>query len=141
MRSDQRGSAAVEFALVLPLLLILLLAIVEFGNLYFDQLAITHAAMAGARAGITGVTPDVAVSQALAAACASLPDGVRSDVAQCGGTAGGSVTAVVDSTSVPRRLIVTIAYPYDPLVGKAFLKLAKADMDAVALSGLASLQY
>lgn len=137
---DQRGSAAVELALVLPLLLVVLLGIVEFGNLYFDQLAITHAAMAGARAGITAGNPDAAVNQALAAACAALPAGLRADMAQCGG-ADGTLTAFVDTSMVPRRLVVSIAYPYDPVVGQAFLKLVQVDMDAVTLSGLASLQY
>jgi Flp pilus assembly protein TadG len=46
---DQRGQTAVEFALVLPLLMLILLAILQFGVLFRDYLAVTDAVRAGAR--------------------------------------------------------------------------------------------
>jgi Flp pilus assembly protein TadG len=50
LRSDgQRGSAAVEFALVLPVVLLLLLALVQVAVLAHDQLVLTQASRAGAR--------------------------------------------------------------------------------------------
>jgi Flp pilus assembly protein TadG len=45
----ERGAAAVEFALVLPLLIILLLGIIDFGLYYYNDLALTHAARDAAR--------------------------------------------------------------------------------------------
>ncbi|CAG36262.1 TadE/TadG family type IV pilus assembly protein [Desulfotalea psychrophila] len=50
-RSDQ-GVSAIEFALVLPLLLILVFGIIEFSFLLFDKAVITNASREGARAGI-----------------------------------------------------------------------------------------
>src|SRR5205823_3989723 len=47
---DERGSAAVEFALVLPLLLMVALSLVEVGLLSRDRLLVEAAARAGARA-------------------------------------------------------------------------------------------
>lgn len=47
-RSD-RGAAAVEFALVVPILLALLLGIIEFGRAYNVQISLTHAARESAR--------------------------------------------------------------------------------------------
>ena len=47
----ERGSAAVEFALVLPLVLLLLLALVQIGVLAHDRLVLTQASRAGAREG------------------------------------------------------------------------------------------
>jgi hypothetical protein len=44
-----RGSAAVEFALLLPILLLLLLALVQVGVLARDSLLLTQASRAGAR--------------------------------------------------------------------------------------------
>lgn len=44
-----RGSAAVEFALILPILLLVLFGIVDFGRLYFTQITLTDAAREGAR--------------------------------------------------------------------------------------------
>jgi len=46
---DDRGAAAVEFALVFPLLVVLLFGIVEFGSIYNAQVMITGAAREGAR--------------------------------------------------------------------------------------------
>ena len=52
----QRGSAAVEFALVVPLVLILALALVQVGLLTRDRLLVEAASRAGARE--AAVTPD-----------------------------------------------------------------------------------
>ena len=46
---SQRGTAAVEFALVLPLVLLVALALVQTGLLVRDRLLLEAAARAGAR--------------------------------------------------------------------------------------------
>jgi Flp pilus assembly protein TadG len=45
----ERGAAAVEFALVLPLLLVLLLGIIDFGLYFYNDLQLTHVARNAAR--------------------------------------------------------------------------------------------
>ena len=58
-RSRERGAAGqslVEFALVFPVLLIMLIAIFDFGRLVFAYNAITNAAREGARVGIINQT-------------------------------------------------------------------------------------
>ncbi|WP_083411392.1 TadE family protein [Arthrobacter sp. UCD-GKA] len=45
----QRGASAVEFALILPVLLTLVLGIVEFGNFFNQQLSVTQIARESAR--------------------------------------------------------------------------------------------
>src|SRR3954447_22029101 len=47
--SDERGQAAVEFALILPILMALLLGIIQFGIVFNNYVTITDAARAGAR--------------------------------------------------------------------------------------------
>lgn len=49
-----RGAAAVEFALVSVLLVMLIVGMVEIGRLYAAQLSVTHAAREGARAAAVG---------------------------------------------------------------------------------------
>lgn len=49
MRERDRGAAAVEFALVLPLLLALVLGIAEFGRAYHVQTTLSNAARDGVR--------------------------------------------------------------------------------------------
>jgi Flp pilus assembly protein TadG len=77
-RSREQGSAAVEFALVLPLVLILALALLQVGLLVNDRLIVQGAARAGAREGAV-TTDDAAVRQAALDATGSL-DQSRIDV-------------------------------------------------------------
>lgn len=48
----EKGGAAVEFALVLPILLLILFSILEFGWFFFNQYVFNHAVSAGARAAV-----------------------------------------------------------------------------------------
>lgn len=50
------GSAVVEFALVFPILLLLISAIIDFGRLYFEQAALSGAAREGVRLVALGKT-------------------------------------------------------------------------------------
>lgn len=70
-RDRDRGAVIVEFALILPILMMLLVGIVEFGRAYNAQISLQAAAREGARAlalgedvesavnGATPVDPDV----------------------------------------------------------------------------------
>ena len=59
----ERGAAAVEFALVLPVLLAMLLGLVEMGFVLYDKAVITHASREGARAGIVLRNPKLSVAE------------------------------------------------------------------------------
>jgi len=48
----ERGASTVEFAVVLPLLLLLVFGIIEFGVFLYDKAVITNASREGARYGI-----------------------------------------------------------------------------------------
>ncbi len=52
-RERQRGATAVEFALILPILLSLLLGVIDFGVAYGQTLSLQGAAREGARQGVT----------------------------------------------------------------------------------------
>jgi Flp pilus assembly protein TadG len=49
-----RGGAVVEMALVLPVLLMIVFAIVDFGRMYNAKITLTEAARDGARAAVLG---------------------------------------------------------------------------------------
>jgi Flp pilus assembly protein TadG len=68
-RHNERGVAIVEFAIVLPLLLMLVLGTIEFGRAYNTQLSVTHAAREGVRE--YSVTKDAAKGVAAARAAAT----------------------------------------------------------------------
>lgn len=50
--TDQRGVAAVEFAIVLPVLTVLLFGMIEFSLLFYNKAMLTNACREGARSGI-----------------------------------------------------------------------------------------
>jgi len=53
---DRRGIAAVEFAFVAPLFLLLVFGIIIYGFYFATYIAVAHAAAEGARASVAGLT-------------------------------------------------------------------------------------
>lgn len=49
---SEKGQSLVELALILPILIVILFGIIEFGRVFHSYLVITHAAREGARYGI-----------------------------------------------------------------------------------------
>ena len=58
-KHSQRGTATVEFGLLLPVLLLIVSGILEFGLALYDKAVITNASREGARAGIVLRVPAV----------------------------------------------------------------------------------
>jgi Flp pilus assembly protein TadG len=101
---SQQGQTAVEFALIAPLLIVLLLGVVQFGIAFNNYLTITDAARAGARNAIvlrfSGGSVDDVKAAVRAAAPGLDPLKLKIDVvAAPGWTSGSDVT-------------VTVKYPY-----------------------------
>jgi len=57
--ASQSGASAVEFAIVLPVLILLVFGIIEFSVALYDKAMITNASREGARAGIVFRVPSV----------------------------------------------------------------------------------
>jgi Flp pilus assembly protein TadG len=60
---NNRGVAAVEFAICLPILILLVCGSIEFGLLFYNQQVITNASREGARAGIVAETGNADIIQ------------------------------------------------------------------------------
>ncbi len=96
--SGDRGQALVEFALVLPILLVLALAIGELSEIGVARLALTHAAAEGART--VALTNDDRLARAtIAAASAPVPAGdvevsIEPPLAQRGSDPRGTVVVI-----------------------------------------------
>jgi Flp pilus assembly protein TadG len=56
---NQKGAAAVEFAIVFPILLVLIFGIIEFSIMLYNKAMITNASREGARSGIVFASPRV----------------------------------------------------------------------------------
>ena len=55
-KTSERGAVIVEFAILLPFLLSILVGTVEFGLLFYNKQVLTNASREGARAGISHLT-------------------------------------------------------------------------------------
>lgn len=98
----QRGASVVEFAIILPLLLTMLLGVIDFGLFYSENIGIQAAAREGARQGVT-----------------------QGDVLASVTGAKGNLNAtklqtkfVVDTTGgAPGKLVVCLRYPQTSISG------------------------
>lgn len=96
LRSEE-GAVAVEFALLLPLLLVMLIGIMEFGLLYNAQITLTAAAREGART--VAVENDKSAARADVRAAAVVLDPAVTDadiqITPTGACAAGTTAVVV----------------------------------------------
>ncbi|MGN6244749.1 MAG: TadE/TadG family type IV pilus assembly protein [Motilibacteraceae bacterium] len=98
----EHGAAAVELALVLPLLLLFLSGLVDFGLAYFAKISVNSAARDGARWAALG-EPLSDVQARVVAAAPSLP---------LGGSAPPAVTAFTACPNGGGNGSVTVSYTY-----------------------------
>ncbi len=92
LRRRDRGASAVETALVLPLLLLLVFGVIDFGRMLNTQITLTEAAREGARAVALGSPPAPRIDTALGNL--GEPDAVV--VEECGPTPGPEDDAQVE---------------------------------------------
>lgn len=125
---EENGAAAVEFALVVPILIVLLLGIIEFGLAFSAQLQVTNAAREAARVMAIQNSTSAASSAALAAAPSLNPAMTASEVAYGITTSAG---AAASSCSAGGTVTVTIRYPYrflSGMFGAGYTQVGKAAM-------------
>lgn len=68
---DKRGQSLVELALVMPMVLLLLMGVVEFGRMFHTYLVITQGSREGARLAVVGES-DAAIVERVREVTASL---------------------------------------------------------------------
>ena len=89
-----RGAAAVEFALLLPVLLLLVFGLIDFGRALNAQITLTQAAREGARLAALGQSNVASRTQAAATGLSP----VSVNVTACPAGAGQGVNAVVKTS-------------------------------------------
>lgn len=92
------GAVAVEFALILPVFLLLVFAMIDFGRMLNAQITLSEAAREGARTGAVTRSETQGEARALSIARTALgAPGIRADVNPCrpGYDAGAEANAVV----------------------------------------------
>lgn len=114
---EQRGAAAVEFALILPILLMVLLGIVEMSLALYNKTILTNASREGARAGI--VLSDTKIKNPLVweAQVRAVVDNYTQGALISLDSATAPTVTIEQSTpaSFPNPLRVTVSYTYKGL--------------------------
>jgi Flp pilus assembly protein TadG len=103
---SERGQTAVEFALVAPLLIVLLLGIIQVGIAFHRYVEVTDAARAAARRAIVARVAGVTPADIRAAAVAAAPDLSDSSLGVDVGPTDPANAASGTTVSV------TVSYPY-----------------------------
>ena len=107
-RRDDAGAELVEFALVFPLLLLVVLGMIDFGLLFQQEAVLTNAAREGARIAVlpnyTSADATTRVAQYVQASLISQGQAVTTTV--------GAPVAVPIGTHCMSTVTVTLSYPH-----------------------------
>jgi Flp pilus assembly protein TadG len=134
-RADRRGAAAVEFAVVLPLLVTVLLGATDFGRFSYSSIAIANAARSGAAYGsmnpfdsTTQATWQTALTQAVVD---ELSQSTAFDTTKLTVT----ITAVTESSGL-RRVSVQVTYPFKTTISSTFVPSSFNLQETVVMRGI-----
>jgi Flp pilus assembly protein TadG len=122
LRED--GASAVEFALILPLLVILIFGIIEFGIAFLQLQSIRTGIREGGRAAAVGATVTTTRQKTVAASTGSIPSGQEGNVQVSSNQAGrctpqnigSDVTVSYDTANLPGGGVVVQIPLMDDLV-------------------------
>ena len=120
-RLRRRGSATLEFAILLPLLLTIALLCVDFGRFVHTYIAVTNAARAGA--GFASMHPITPATQPLYNA--AVRQIVEEEMTANEWFESASLTVqppqMIDDGDGTRRVRVDVSYPFNTLINWPFL--------------------
>lgn len=116
-KRGDRGQSSVEFALILPLVLLLVLALAQVGLIVQAQITVTHTAREAARA--LAVDPAADAHAVVERASNLAPAATRVDVA-------------FDAASIPGRQLVEVTVTYDVPVVNGLLQPIASDLVVTA---------
>ncbi|MHA7297381.1 TadE family protein [Pseudarthrobacter sp. MDT1-22] len=108
LEPSERGAAAVEFAILLPVLLLLVLGTIEFGRAYNSQITLTNAGREGVR--VMAIANDPVAAKAAAKNAAASVSTTISD---------SDITLSTDVCSTGSQVTLTIKYNLSTITGIA----------------------
>ncbi len=128
--SGRRGQALVEYALVVPLIFLLVFGLVDFGRLFFTELTLQHALRVAGRFAVTGnhlpnpANPNQTLSRAGSIMQVAQQSAVGIDVSglqissiTSGGAAGSGAGGPGDSVKLSLTYNLTLL---TPIIGQFF---------------------
>ncbi len=117
---SEKAAALVEFAIVLPILLLIVFGIVDFGRALYTANNLTSAVREGARLASTQISPDATG----AAQKTAVSNAVKAYVVAFGGNAGAPTVSETFAGAPPNMQSITVSivsYPFTPITPLAGL--------------------
>jgi hypothetical protein len=108
VKQHSRGQALAEFALVLPLLVLLLMAIFDFGRLIYAYNTVSNAARAGARVAVIDQTKANIDDRVMQTLLGLPPTGVLIDYSR-------PTCPQLTDRKLGCESVVTVKYPWSPI--------------------------
>jgi Flp pilus assembly protein TadG len=140
---SERGAQIVEFALILPLLLAIMLLIIDFGFLVYNKAVITNASREAARAGTVLTATPWTTGSVAAVACTYARNSLittttGTHIANCSGTADPAIVVTNPNGNVPPHfgdpITVQVTYVYSGFLKNATGWITEAPWTLVATS-------
>jgi Flp pilus assembly protein TadG len=134
-RASESGQAIIELAFTLPLLLVIVMGIFDFGLMFQRYEVVTNAAREGAR---VGVLPNYSTADAKARAQQYLTSG--------GLTASATIDAAVapvtfgSPAKTVNQVTVTVSYVHDYVFIGPILNLFGGSLGSVTLQGVSTMR-
>jgi len=132
---SEGGAELIELAFTLPLLLLVLVGIMDFGFLFQRYEAVTNAAREGARIGVLPGYQDADITARVNAylAAAGLPQAVTPVIARTNVTPGGGAAAFT-------VVQVTVNYPYRFIFLSPIAALFRGSVGNVTLTAVSAMR-
>ncbi|HOU14179.1 MAG TPA: TadE/TadG family type IV pilus assembly protein [Anaerolineae bacterium] len=114
-KRKQKGQGLVEFALILPILLLVVIGTIEFARIFLIYVNVSNAAREGARYGMVNPTDYIGINQRVAdSVVLSIPSNLSVLIRYDTGP-GGTEYTDPNNVAVGHRVIVEVQYQVDAL--------------------------
>lgn len=143
--SRGRGQTLVEFALIVPVLLVMVLGVVDFGRMIYANNVIANAAREGGRTAIVNQTAAEIRTRAIAQATGLDIDGTSTSCPPSGASGvcvefkNAALTAACSPPNLGCVAVITVKYtfsPITPIVGRIIGPIALTSVTKQAIESL-----
>jgi len=129
---NQSGASAVEFAIVLPILVLLVFGIIEFSVALYDKAMMTNASREGARAGIVFRVSSVTDEEITEEITNVVNSYLGNNLITFGGPTTANTTVTRNGSKPGDELKVTVNYTYTFLLIPNFITSLSGGMNMMA---------
>jgi Flp pilus assembly protein TadG len=136
LRESDAGQSLVEFSMILPIFLILLFALVDFGRGFYSWMVITNAAREGARAAAVQSDAATVDSKIYGSFCASYPSDCSIDTTRMTVTKTNIQGARGGDTSID----ISYSFQFVTPIGSMLTLIGGSNISAPTLTAHASMR-